>query len=238
MSFVIGDIHGEISKLEKLIDNILLVDSDPNLIFIGDYIDKGENPFEVLKYLDVLQHKFSCEFLLGNHEHVWMGSMLKPDHEYLLKYGGRKTMDSFGCSDILETKNKMMSEFEAFFKSLKKYHQSEEYFICHSGISEAYFNTQPDAIPEKEYLFNRYDFIGNNKLYLNRFKIIFGHTAFYSPYVDSYKIGIDTAACFMPSQPLTAFNTRDKYFINSNNSTKAIESFNSMERPNIVRKTN
>jgi hypothetical protein len=35
--------------------------------------------------------------------------------------------------------------------------------------------------------------------------VIFGHTGFYYPYSNEYKIGVDTAACFLETQPLTAF---------------------------------
>ena len=68
MIFVIGDIHGEILKLKKIISNILNMGKYPTLVFIGDYIDKGENSKEVLDYLLDLQTKENCIFLWGNHE--------------------------------------------------------------------------------------------------------------------------------------------------------------------------
>ena len=48
MTFVIGDIHGEITKLKALINNIFYLDKNPHLIFIVDYINKVENSKEVL----------------------------------------------------------------------------------------------------------------------------------------------------------------------------------------------
>ena len=42
MNFVIGDIHGEVTKLKSLIKLIDKNEANPSFIFIGDYIDKGE----------------------------------------------------------------------------------------------------------------------------------------------------------------------------------------------------
>ena len=60
MRFVIGDIHGEISKLKLLIKYILTLDKDPELIFIGDYLDKGEDPLAVLEFLISLNKQYDC----------------------------------------------------------------------------------------------------------------------------------------------------------------------------------
>ena len=43
MKFIIGDIHGEITKLKLLVKFIKDIDDKPELIFIGDYLDKGES---------------------------------------------------------------------------------------------------------------------------------------------------------------------------------------------------
>ena len=46
--------------------------------------------------------------------------------------------------------------------------------------------------------------LGQNHILKNK-KIIFGHTAFFTPYVVNYKIGIDTETCYSKEQPLTSF---------------------------------
>ena len=38
MKFIIGDIHGEITKLKLLVKFIKDIDDKPELIFIGDYL--------------------------------------------------------------------------------------------------------------------------------------------------------------------------------------------------------
>lgn len=42
--FVIGDIHGCLEMLDRLMDKIDWHPDRDRLIFLGDYIDRGENP--------------------------------------------------------------------------------------------------------------------------------------------------------------------------------------------------
>ena len=240
MVFIVGDIHGEISKLRKLIKNICYVDPDPSFIFIGDYIDKGENSKAVLDYLIELNLLFNCKFLMGNHEYFWMEADWKNQQilDYVIKYGGIQTIQSFSCKNILETKKIFMRvPYWSFFKELVPYIQYNNYTIVHSGIPDLYYQTITKFIPPKELLLNRYDFIRNSSYYLDKYKIIFGHTGFYSPYYDGYKIGIDTAACFLKRQPLTAFNADKHYFLNSQNDTYELSSISNSCCPNIIRNT-
>jgi len=48
--YAIGDIHGKFYELHKLIGR-LNIDDSCLLIFLGDYIDRGYNSFEVIDYL-------------------------------------------------------------------------------------------------------------------------------------------------------------------------------------------
>jgi diadenosine tetraphosphatase ApaH/serine/threonine PP2A family protein phosphatase len=86
--------------------------------------------------------------------------------------------------------------------------------ITHSGIPPELFMVNLENIPCDRLLFNRYDFISTDQLYFGK-RVIFGHTGFYSPYFDGFKIGIDTAACYLEEQPLTAFCIEDEFFIDS-----------------------
>ena len=146
-----------------------------------------------------------------------------------------RTAFSFGNDDLKFTKKKILEEYNAFFKILKPYHLVDNYFICHSGIPTDFLHHKPTQIPVNKFLFNRYDFISNQKLYLNTYKVIFGHTGFYSPYVDNFKIGIDTSACFLEEQPLTAFCIEERIFINSNNYITELSTISVDYCPNIPR---
>lgn len=222
MKFVVADIHGEISKLKDLIGHILSIDDQPYFIFIGDYLDKGESSYEVLRYLVDLSRQYECVFLIGNHEYVWLN--LYEDFEkyssYLTTYGGMNTVESLGCQSIKAAYDKMLNEFSDFFDNLVSYWANEEFVVVHSGILPDDYNKRPEDIPLDRLLFNRYNFIKHEQLYLNKYKVIFGHTGFYYPYMDPYKAGIDTSACYLEHQPLTAICLTDSTFHNSHGRVK------------------
>ena len=237
MRFVIGDIHGEISKLKLLIKYILTLDKDPELIFIGDYLDKGEDPLAVLEFLISLNKQYDCTFLYGNHEYIWMN--LKSDDlkmkEYLAKYGGYSTLKSLRMNDFDAGKDKLLRDFADFFASLKPYWKDDSFVAVHSGISPENYHLDIENIPLQQLLFNRYDFLQHEGLYMGRYRVIFGHTGFFTPFVSSTKLGIDTAACFLPGQPLSAFCIEKLVMINSDANLKKLDDFKVNCCPSIIR---
>jgi len=236
MNYVVGDIHGEITKLHSLISFILQYDNNPKITFVGDYLDKGENPKEVLEYLIEISINMECKFLIGNHEYIWLNIHKNNSYiEYLNKYGGIQTVKSFGHKTILETKDFIDQYYQLFFSNLISYYILGKYFISHSGIDYEYFNTEPNEIPIDKLLFNRYSFIQTNRAYLNKYTAIFGHTGFFFPYVDEYKIGIDTAACFLKAQPLTAFCIEKQKFLYSTYKIEFLSKYQRNICPNIPR---
>jgi serine/threonine protein phosphatase 1 len=110
--YVIGDIHGEIGLLEQLLDQI---DADiagasvasPHLVFVGDYVDRGENSATVLTRLFDLQAELSehAVTLMGNHERMMLDFLDDPITQGTrwLRYGGLQTLASFGIGGITET---------------------------------------------------------------------------------------------------------------------------------------
>lgn len=237
MVYIVGDIHGEVSKLQQLVKYIIAADEAPTFVFIGDYLDKGENPRQTLEFLVELAKIHECQFLIGNHEYIWM-EMKEDDLEavvYLEKFGGIQTLKSFGCIDFLEARTQMMAVFKSFFEGLLPFFRYKNYLITHSGVPSEYYSGDAADIPVKEFLFNRYEFINHKALFGNQDKVIFGHTAFFSPFYDGYKIGIDTGACFLKEQPLTAFNMDEEYFINSDDRRFSLDETTVSICPNIIR---
>ena len=67
--FVVGDIHGCFDKLRALMEKIPIDFKRNQLIFIGDYIDRGSRSLEVVDYLIELKKRLpGTIFLKGNHE--------------------------------------------------------------------------------------------------------------------------------------------------------------------------
>lgn len=237
MIFVIGDIHGEVAKLTALSDKIFSHDPNPSFVFIGDYLDKGEDPYNCLRFLEQLSHKAPCTFLRGNHEYYWeiLNPSIPGTAEYLLKYGGKETVRSIDPAlNIYEAREVLFSEFQSFFQQLKNYLLLDEYLLVHSGLKPQRYHQNMDTVEVDDILFNRYDFIQYPELYQGR-KILFGHTGFFYPYYDGVKIGLDTAACYLPKQPLTAFCIEGEFFIDSRNSVFKLNALDLNSCPVIPR---
>lgn len=71
---IIGDIHGDFKSFFKVLYDInfeeFLVDPNNKMIFLGDYIDRGNNSIEVLYSICYLKQKYPNSIILmrGNHE--------------------------------------------------------------------------------------------------------------------------------------------------------------------------
>lgn len=236
MKFIIGDIHGEITKLKLLVKFIKDIDDKPELIFIGDYLDKGESSKKTLDFLVQLKNELKCVFIEGNHEYQWLNVSKENNiEEYLLKYGGKLTISSFvGIENVFQMKELFLKKYKDFFENLVPYWEDKKYVITHSGIPPKFYNKELNTIEKRHFLFNRYEFIKTEEMYKGKI-VIFGHTGFYQPYFDGVKIGIDTSACYLKNQPITSFCIDHEYFMNSNNKKLDLNDINLNQCPNIVR---
>jgi serine/threonine protein phosphatase 1 len=68
MHWVIGDIHGMYHPLKRLLAAIEENDSSAELIFAGDYINRGPDSFKVIELLMGLTN---AQFIRGNHDDVF-----------------------------------------------------------------------------------------------------------------------------------------------------------------------
>lgn len=87
---IVGDIHGQfydlIHMFEKVVDQRMLPKT--NLLFLGDYVDRGSYSIEVCIFLLALKIAFPKEvtMLRGNHESVAMTEHFTFREEVLKKY--------------------------------------------------------------------------------------------------------------------------------------------------------
>jgi serine/threonine protein phosphatase 1 len=72
MTYAIGDIHGEVTLLRRLLVLLPFREED-TLVFLGDYLDRGEDSVATILALRELKRSHSrCVFLRGNHEEAWL----------------------------------------------------------------------------------------------------------------------------------------------------------------------
>lgn len=147
-TFVIGDVHGCIHTLKKLIQQF---PKNANLIFVGDLCDKGDFSKDVIEF--VKTHNHQC--VKGNHEHLFekhiLEAVLNDNHSTWSsdkRYGGLQTIQSYQ-GDI-----ELIKEHLLWIQNLPVYIEIDKYFITHGFGLEVYKEkNNPDYY--HDFLFNR-----------------------------------------------------------------------------------
>lgn len=100
LTYVVGDIHGRADLLERLLRLIEQdrAGADADLVFLGDYVDRGPSSADVLHRLRALSLPgVSLTCLMGNHERMMLDFLADPGAagERWLINGGLETAQSF-----------------------------------------------------------------------------------------------------------------------------------------------
>jgi serine/threonine protein phosphatase 1 len=193
--FAIGDIHGCLDKLEELIEKIPADSQKDQLVFLGDYIDRGKYSREVVDYVINLKNNFqNLIFLLGNHERMFLNYLEGIDEELYLYNGGRVTLLSYGIKSTdlpQERKKKIPAEHLSFFQSLMSYYETPDYLFVHAGLMPG---IELDKQKIDDLVWVRWDFIDSSDDFGKI--VVFGHTPARAPSIAKNKIGIDTGAVY------------------------------------------
>ncbi len=132
--FAIGDIHGCIDQLRELVESVIGIRKQDRIVFLGDYIDRGNKSREVVDYIMNLQHNgYAVIPLIGNHEWMLLEAYEKDDR--LINWifnGGSFTLESFGIIALKE----LSREYVDFFISLRYYYVFENYIFVHAGFND------------------------------------------------------------------------------------------------------
>lgn len=194
-TIVIGDIHGCYDELKTLLNKLekskKYNKKTDKLIFLGDYIDRGDNSRLVIKLIRKLQkNNKNVIALMGNHEDMLLDYLDGIDNSWLYN-GANKTMNSYKGFD---------ADFADDIKWMAKlplYHKDKNFIYVHAGLDLS----KPLSKQLKEtLLWIREDFIFNTTKYNKR--IIYGHTPSFSmgnsakPYSFNNNICIDTSCVF------------------------------------------
>lgn len=187
-TFVVGDLHGCLDMLKRLLDKISWQPSKDRLIFLGDYVDRGKDSRGVIDHLiDLTRISPYVECLMGNHERLFLDYIDGENQETFLLNGGMATLNSYRRNNEID----IPEDHLEFIRSLKIMIELDQYYLVHAGLKPGVSieeQTTDDRLwIRKKFIFSDYDF-GK--------KIIFGHTPFSMPFVMDNKIGLDTGAVF------------------------------------------
>jgi serine/threonine protein phosphatase 1 len=194
MIYAIGDIHGCLNHLINLL-NLVSPDLERHqLVFVGDYVDRGPHSSEVVEYIIDLKKKYNPEniiCLMGNHERMFLDFLQGREEMFFLMNGGASTAVSYWGDQWERRERRLPSGHEHFFETLKLYYETDDYIFVHGGLRPG---LPLAAQKEEDLLWIRKDFILSEFDFGRR--VIFGHTPVRTPLVRPNKIGIDTGAVY------------------------------------------
>jgi serine/threonine protein phosphatase 1 len=207
--YIIGDIHGCIDELNKLLDK-LPITTDDLLIFVGDYIDRGPDSKAVVSRIMNLEHKNIIP-LMGNHEQMMLNYLEKGLADPSWMYNGYEaTVRSYDIDEVSshrkfrsDMKNILDSEGHLdFLNSLKLFYEEDDFIVVHAGLDPYNFDERdPETL-----LWIREEFIMASVTYPKT--VIFGHTRMKEPFIRQDRIGIDTGCVY--GGPLTAIELTER----------------------------
>jgi serine/threonine protein phosphatase 1 len=210
--FAIGDIHGCLKKLEDLFARMDPAPGD-RMVFLGDYVDRGDEVLETIDFLVECSRRHECVFLRGNHEDMFLHYLeFATNERVFFANGGARTVESYtrphGFSSPQQVRRLMPESHREFFSRLVWYHVEPGYVFVHAGLRPGVDLSRQDR---QDMIWIRDEFISSPTGIEP--KVIFGHTPFARPLVRPDKIGIDTGAVY--GGPLTAIVLPDERFIQS-----------------------
>lgn len=210
----IGDIHGHLDKLRALL-NLVQPVVDDQLVFLGDYIDRGPDSRGVLDVLMDLQRQFPhTVFLRGNHEQMALDALHEADQWRLpdnwdplpgfrssspwpyqstwLGNGGVDVFASFGVT-VRAKKSETDLPWDAipqkyidFLVATSMWHRQAGFFFVHAGINEIV----PLEKQRADMLWERYASPGRRQVH------VVGHhpTLDGQPFFEEGRYSLDTGA--------------------------------------------
>lgn len=191
-TFVVGDVHGCLHMLLRLLDTVPWRPGRDGLIFVGDCIDRGPDSKGVVDcILDLMRKDGGVACVLGNHEAMLMDYLAGIKQDLYLANQGMTTL-----RDYLARKPKgegplVPPEHLAFYRSLKPFLELDDYYVVHAGFRPGIEIGRQSV---EDMIWIREPFISSDEDFGK--KVVFGHTPFPRPLTMKNKIGIDTGAVY------------------------------------------
>jgi serine/threonine protein phosphatase 1 len=212
-TFVIGDIHGCVEELDTLLAALAPTVSD-TVVFLGDYVDRGPSPKEVIDRLLRLRSEGPrCVFLKGNHEDMflaYMGCAGRYADGFIFN-GGDATLRSYGLAGTSgqALAEALPADHLEFLLGLQMQYTTGAFFCTHAGVRPS----KPlEAQSDEDLVWIRDEFILNPHPF--PYTILFGHTPARDVLLDlPYKIGLDTGLVYWNKLSCLELESRELFQI-------------------------
>lgn len=171
-TLAIGDIHGCLSALNFLLDEVEPCAED-RLIFLGDYVDRGPDSRGVIERLLRLreQHPRSV-FLRGNHEIMMVTARRHPrTQREWLSVGGKAALQSYAGDRLIGCLEDVPDSHWAFLEQgLSDWFETDSHIFVHANLDP----TQPLTLQSEDWLF--WNFLTGPIGHCSGKTVIVGHT--------------------------------------------------------------
>ena len=206
--YAVGDIHGRLDLLETMhadiIDDLALNPiAAPEIIYVGDYCDRGPSTSGVIARLLAPPAGLPAAIhLKGNHEDIWLSFLEDPGvMDNWVHLGGLATLESYGVPTsaidhgrgaeaardaLIEA---MPPAHLEFLRGLPTRHQRAPYFFCHAGVKPG---VPLDAQKDRDLIWIRREFLDSTRDHGAR--VVHGHTPCDAPEILANRINVDTGA--------------------------------------------
>lgn len=198
LTYAIGDIHGRLDLLDRLLDMIeadaVVRDAKAKIVFTGDYMDRGPASYGVVERLMAGPKRSSDRFvcLRGNHDDLFVRAVTVgdglPDWAWHLYW---HTISSYGVTrESLSDNDGELRRHAAFLASLPLTHDDGINLFVHAGIRPGIaIENQSD----EDLMWIREEFLDYTAPLPRR--VVHGHTIMGdAPVVTANRISIDTGA--------------------------------------------
>lgn len=217
----IGDVHGCADGVKFLIDNLKPTPKD-QVIFLGDYIDRGPDSPGTIEFLLKLKEQVPCFFLRGNHDAMFLSFFGIGGNNGLYfshhQNGGDTTLAQYGASTteiayslkrkgtfkpnstVKLIESKIPEEHTEFLLNTKMFLEMDNFFFSHAGFN-VYSNKPYDQQSEEEYTWTREQFLGKpHKKLLDKI-VVHGHTINFDTFTPTWdmelmKINLDSGSFY------------------------------------------
>jgi serine/threonine protein phosphatase 1 len=219
----ISDCHGELHRLKNLFEKLSFTKND-TIIFLGDYIDRGEDSKGVIDFVLSLKDKCNLVTLKGNHEmfaidtfEFFEGKLSKGGmfNSWMMNGGvaclSSYLRDGLYSNEPSEIVKEMFIDHGDFFNDLKLTYETENHIFVHGFLAH-----EQDAEDQEEWqcLWGRFPDIYPHK---SGKTVVCGHSIQRNGVTnDGFRICIDTGS-FLPDGYITAMviDGAKEYFVDS-----------------------
>lgn len=149
--YAIGDLHGKFKSLNSILKRILPLKDKDQIVFLGDYIDRGPSSAKIIEKFCDLKEKYGSQitWLLGNHELMFMevlelvttNMLQEPVDNVWIHNGGVATIRSYAYFNKLKDdsiplfrlKTLVPDRHKEFLMSLVSSYETDKYIFAHAG---------------------------------------------------------------------------------------------------------